>query len=115
MYNSLDFDLILYRHHKEQLCVKGGAFTYNSTEMDRKTPTYGGYSNQIVVDSAFVLHVSTKFSDLKAVAPLLCAGITTYSPLAHWKSHVGPGKVQKTRSFITDPIYRKLLSMDLED
>jgi uncharacterized zinc-type alcohol dehydrogenase-like protein len=39
-----------------------------------------------------VLHISNKFKDLKPVAPLLCAGITTYSPLAYWKSHVGPGK-----------------------
>ena len=50
--------------------------------------TYGGYSNQIVVDAHFVLHISDKL-DLAAVAPLLCAGITTYSPLKHWK--VGPG------------------------
>ena len=68
----------------EQFCQKGAAFTYNSTEMDRKTPTYGGYSSRIVVDQAFVLHISPKL-DLAGAAPLLCAGITTYSPLRHWK------------------------------
>lgn len=52
--------------------------------------TYGGYSTQIVVDEKFVLHVSEKLKDhLAAAAPLLCAGITTYSPLRHWK--VGKG------------------------
>jgi alcohol dehydrogenase (NADP+) len=51
-------------------------------------PTYGGYSNTIVVHQDFVLHISPKLS-LPAVAPLLCAGITTYSPLRHWK--VGKG------------------------
>ena len=53
-----------------------------------KTPTYGGYSNTIVVNEDFVLHISDKFA-LAATAPLLCAGITTYSPLRHWK--VGKG------------------------
>jgi len=52
-------------------------------------PTFGGYSNAIVVDEAFVLRISSKL-DLAGVAPLLCAGITTYSPLRHWK--VGPGQ-----------------------
>ena len=51
--------------------------------------TYGGYSDSIVVDESFVLKVSRKL-DLAATAPLLCAGITTYSPLKHWKA--GPGK-----------------------
>ena len=51
--------------------------------------TYGGYSNLIVVDEHFVLHVSEKL-DLAAAAPLLCAGITTYSPLRHWQ--VGNGQ-----------------------
>ena len=50
--------------------------------------TYGGYSNQIVVDEHFVLHIPTNL-DLAAVAPLLCAGITTYSPLRHWKVGIG--------------------------
>jgi len=72
----------------EQFCEKGAAFTYNGTEMDRKTPTFGGYSDSVVVDEAFVLHVSEKL-DLAATAPLLCAGITTYSPLRHWNTKQG--------------------------
>jgi uncharacterized zinc-type alcohol dehydrogenase-like protein len=73
----------------EQYCEKGFVGTYNSRERDEaKTPTYGGYSSNIVVDQAFVLRVSEKL-ELAAVAPLLCAGITTYSPLRHWK--VGKG------------------------
>jgi len=73
----------------EQYCLKGAVYTYNGREKDKDgTPTYGGYSNTIVVHEDFVLHVSEKLS-LPAVAPLLCAGITTYSPLRHWK--VGKG------------------------
>ncbi|MEO6315166.1 MAG: NAD(P)-dependent alcohol dehydrogenase [Chitinophagaceae bacterium] len=72
----------------EQYCLKGNTQTYNSYERDGKTPTYGGYSNTIVVREEFVLHLSDKL-DLAATAPLLCAGITTYSPLKHWK--VGKG------------------------
>lgn len=72
----------------EQYCLKGNSQTYNGLEQDGKTPTYGGYSNTIVVHEDFVLHVSDKLN-LAAVAPLLCAGITTYSPLRHWK--VGKG------------------------
>ncbi|TCC94719.1 NAD(P)-dependent alcohol dehydrogenase [Pedobacter hiemivivus] len=72
----------------EQYCLEGNTGTYNSLERDGKTPTYGGYSNTIVVREEFVLHVSDKLN-LAAVAPLLCAGITTYSPLRHWK--VGKG------------------------
>lgn len=72
----------------EQYCLNGSSGTYNSYEQDKKTPTYGGYSNQIVVHEDFALKVSEKL-DLAAVAPLLCAGITTYSPLRHWK--VGKG------------------------
>jgi uncharacterized zinc-type alcohol dehydrogenase-like protein len=72
----------------EQFCEKGAAFSYNSTEMDRKTPTYGGYSSDYVVDEAFALKLSPRL-DLAGAAPLLCAGITTYSPLRHWK--VGKG------------------------
>ena len=64
----------------EQFCEKGNAPTYNGTEMDRKTPTYGGYSTQIVVDERYVLRIPTGL-DPAAAAPLLCAGITTYSPL----------------------------------
>lgn len=72
----------------EQYCTNGHSQTYNGLEQDHKTPTYGGYSNTIVVHEDFVLKVSDKL-DLPAVAPLLCAGITTYSPLRHWK--VGKG------------------------
>jgi uncharacterized zinc-type alcohol dehydrogenase-like protein len=72
----------------EQYCLNGQSPTYNGYEQDGKTPTYGGYSKTIVVHEDFVLHVSEKL-DLAAVAPLLCAGITTYSPLRHWK--VGKG------------------------
>jgi len=72
----------------EQYCLNGSTQTYNSYERDGKTPTYGGYSNTIVVREEFVLHISEKL-DLAATAPLLCAGITTYSPLKHWK--VGKG------------------------
>ncbi|WP_223151484.1 NAD(P)-dependent alcohol dehydrogenase [Chitinophaga varians] len=73
---------------EEQYCEKGNASTYNGTEMDRQTLTYGGYSTQIVVDEQYTLKVSDKLP-LEGVAPLLCAGITTYSPLRHWK--VGKG------------------------
>ncbi len=72
----------------EQYCLKGSSQTYNGYEQDGKTPTYGGYSNTIVVREEFVLHISDKLN-LAAVAPLLCAGITTYSPLRYWK--VGKG------------------------
>ena len=74
----------------EQYC-DGEVFTYNSEDKNFKDAgkmTYGGYSSQIVVDEHFVLRISDKLN-LAAVAPLLCAGITTYSPLKHWK--VGPG------------------------
>lgn len=67
----------------EQYCDQE-IFTYNSPDKHTGKMTYGGYSNQIVVDEHFVLHISDKL-DLAAVAPLLCAGITTYSPLRHWK------------------------------
>ena len=72
----------------EQYCQNGAVVTYNGYEKDKKTPTYGGYSNLIVVDEDFTLRVSDKLP-LQNVAPLLCAGITTYSPLRHWK--VGKG------------------------
>lgn len=74
--------------HHEQFCEQSTAFTYNSTEMDRKTPTYGGYSSHIVVTEHFVLKVP-KGLELSAAAPLLCAGITAYSPLREW--HCGKG------------------------
>lgn len=70
----------------EQFCPDG-VQTYNSLDRDGK-PTYGGYSDSIVVNEDFTFHVSEKL-DLAAVAPLLCAGITTYSPLRKWK--VGKG------------------------
>ena len=73
----------------QQFCQAGMTGTYNSLERDGVTPTYGGYSDKIVVDEAFVLKVPENLP-LAGVAPLLCAGITTYSPLRHWK--VGPGQ-----------------------
>lgn len=72
----------------EQYCTNGHSQTYNGYEQDHKTPTYGGYSNTIVVHEDFVLRISDKL-DLASVAPLLCAGITTYSPLRHW--NIGKG------------------------
>jgi uncharacterized zinc-type alcohol dehydrogenase-like protein len=73
----------------EQYCEKGNIQTYNSPDKYLGTQTYGGYSESIVVDESFVLRVPENL-DLAATAPLLCAGITTYSPLKHW--NVGPGK-----------------------
>jgi len=75
--------------HEEQFCEKFTSFTYSSYEQDQKTPTYGGYSSQIVVDEKYVLKITSKLP-LANIAPLLCAGITTYSPLHRYK--VGPGK-----------------------
>lgn len=72
----------------EQFCKKGMTGTYNSLEQDGVTPTYGGYSDKIVVDEAFVLRVPENM-DPAGAAPLLCAGITTYSPLRHWKISKG--------------------------
>lgn len=72
----------------EQYCEVGMSGTYNGYERDGKTPTYGGYSNRIVVDEQYTLRISSKLP-LEAVAPLLCAGITTYSPLREWR--VGKG------------------------
>src|SRR6187402_238774 len=73
----------------EQYCLTHTSFTYNGTEQDKTTPTQGGYSTEIVTEERFVVKISEKL-DLKATAPLLCAGITTYSPLRHWK--VGKGQ-----------------------
>lgn len=64
----------------EQYCEEGMTGTYNAIERDGKTMAQGGYSSQIVTEERFVFHISEKL-DLSAVAPLLCAGITTYSPL----------------------------------
>jgi uncharacterized zinc-type alcohol dehydrogenase-like protein len=77
------------KHGLEQYCENGWTLTYNSLDKDGKTPTFGGYSNSIVVDEDFVLKVSPNLP-LNKVAPLLCAGITTYSPLRYWK--VGAGQ-----------------------
>ena len=77
------------QEHLEQYCENGASLTYNSTEQDKKTPTYGGYSQRIVTTEDFVLKIPTHLP-LAATAPLLCAGITTYSPLRHW--NVGPGQ-----------------------
>jgi uncharacterized zinc-type alcohol dehydrogenase-like protein len=73
----------------EQYCEEGNIQTYNSHDKHLGTQTFGGYSESVVVDEAFVLHIPENI-DLAAAAPLLCAGITTYSPLKHW--NVGPGK-----------------------
>lgn len=75
------------RQGLEQYCEGHLALTYNGTERDG-TPTYGGYSDQIVVDENYVLRIPDGLP-LERAAPLLCAGITTYSPLRHWK--VGKG------------------------
>jgi len=76
------------REGLEQYCQNGNSPTYNGLEQDKMTPTYGGYSKMIVADQNFVLLISEKLP-LQNVAPLLCAGITTYSPLKYWK--VGKG------------------------
>ncbi len=72
------------KEKEEQYCEKGCTWSYGSSEKHHGGMTYGGYSNNIVVDSDFALKISKKL-DLAAAAPLLCAGITTYSPLKHWK------------------------------
>jgi alcohol dehydrogenase (NADP+) len=77
------------REGLEQFCERFPILTYNSPDSHSGGITYGGYSERIVVDEAFTLRISDKLN-LAAVAPLLCAGITTYSPLRHWK--VGPGQ-----------------------
>lgn len=77
------------RINLEQYCEEGATWTYNAKERGSDNLTFGGYSEQIVAEERFVVKVSDQL-DLKAVAPLLCAGITTYSPLRHWK--VGAGQ-----------------------
>ena len=81
------------KENLEQYCEEGPTLTYNGKDRLDSSDTYGGYSTQIVVDQKFVLTVPKEFkeSDYPGVAPLLCAGITTYSPLKHWK--VGKGSV----------------------
>ncbi len=65
----------------EQFCKVHTAMTYNGTEMDKQTPTYGGYSSHLVVDENYALKINSPEDQLAAIAPLLCAGITTYSPI----------------------------------
>src|SRR5690348_342532 len=77
------------RAGQEQYCQVGTTLTYNSEDKILGGVTYGGYSESVVVDQDFVLRVPSGL-DLAGTAPLLCAGITTYSPLRHWK--VGKGK-----------------------
>ena len=74
----------------EQYCENGFTGTYNGATKDAPGHTLGGYSQRIVVDQNFVLKIRHSEDQLAAVAPLLCAGITTYSPLRHWNT--GPGK-----------------------
>ena len=73
----------------EQYCENGFTNTYGGPEQGTGATTYGGYSNRMVVRESFVLRIGHDEKDLAAVAPLLCAGITTYSPLHQWG--VGPG------------------------
>jgi len=73
----------------EQYCVEGPTYTYNSIERDGQTRTQGGYSDKIVVDEKYILRLHDNIP-LDRASPLLCAGVTMYSPLMHWKA--GPGK-----------------------
>lgn len=73
----------------DQYCLEGHTPTYNGKERDGSAATQGGYSNVIVADENYVLKIP-KSIPLDKAAPLLCAGITLYSPLTHWKA--GPGK-----------------------
>ncbi len=73
----------------EQYCENRMVLTYNDLELDGKTPTHGGYSDHITVHERFVVRIPDELA-LDKAAPLLCAGITTYSPLMHWQA--GPGK-----------------------
>lgn len=75
---------------QEQYCEGPLSFTYNGKERDGVTPTYGGYSSKVVVDQRYVLRIPKQLRPEEA-APLLCAGITTYSPLRHW----GVGKTHR--------------------
>lgn len=76
------------QNNLEQYCEQGMNQTYNGLEKDGKTPTFGGYSTQIVVDENYVLKIPKTLA-LDKAAPLLCAGITTYSPLQTWKISAG--------------------------
>ncbi|HVV29390.1 MAG TPA: NAD(P)-dependent alcohol dehydrogenase [Mycobacteriales bacterium] len=76
------------RQGQEQACEQRGTATYNGVERGTGRPTYGGYSNNYVVDERFALRIPATI-DPAAAAPLLCAGITTYSPLRHWGVEAG--------------------------
>ena len=76
------------KHDLEQYCMGGATYTYAAPDRKGDGMTYGGYSNRIVCDEDFVLKVSDNLP-LEKVAPLLCAGITTYSPLRNWKVEAG--------------------------
>jgi uncharacterized zinc-type alcohol dehydrogenase-like protein len=89
------------RAGEEQYCDRFPTLTYNSEDRHLGGVTYGGYSESIVVDEAFVLRV-VNTSNIAGAAPLLCAGITTYSPLRHWK--IGKGhKVRRGRAWRIGP------------
>lgn len=77
------------RENNEQFCEKGWTLVFNFPDKHLGGQTYGGFSTSIVVDENYVLHIPDEL-DLPSAAPLLCAGITVYSPLKHWKA--GPGK-----------------------
>ena len=77
------------KNDMEQFCEKGASFTYNSEDKHLKgQQTYGGYSSNVVVDKEFILYIPENLDEAGA-APLLCAGITTWSPLNHWKVKKG--------------------------
>jgi uncharacterized zinc-type alcohol dehydrogenase-like protein len=73
---------------EEQYCETGWTLVFNSPDKISGGMTYGGFSENIVVDENYVLHIPEKL-DLPSAAPILCAGITVYSPLKHWKTGVG--------------------------
>src|SRR5438105_241933 len=75
----------------EQFCLSGSTLTYNGTDKIDGSITYGGYSDHVIVREHFVFRVPDGLDPAKA-APLLCAGITTWSPLRQYPEHVGPGK-----------------------
>ncbi len=72
----------------EQYCKEGATLTFNSIDKHDNMPTFGGYSEKIIVSEKFVLQIPDGL-DLKSAGPLLCAGITTWSPLRHWKVEQG--------------------------
>ena len=83
----------------EQYCEGHLAFTYNGKERDGVTPTYGGYSTKVVVDQRYIVRIPKRLRPEEA-APLLCAGITTYSPLRHW----GVGKNHRLAGHRPEPL-----------